>query len=364
MIDQLVHNAHHAFKKVPFLRAFDRWAVDFWFNSSFIRFIFEMNLLLRLTVLALRRRKRLIVLCRFGGIGDMICAIPAVREFIRTHKDDQVVYVTRLAYGDLISRANLGIPCVKSAMHVLPPPWATWVIKKCIYLSYVEEEVNLKHSPRGLIEEFGKGFGFDHLTEDPVLEVNKAETENIRQNYLRNGKQKIVLLHSGPTWNVREWPIESWTQLVAILKEDPSIEILQIVAARNATVLQATCPVIPGAIAIECADNMMRLIDIIAAADLLIGIDSGPIHIAGAVGTNCVAVFGPTDPALRLWKTGHAEGIFHEVPCSFCHHRRPRLHWQTGCPHDIICMRGIKVDQVLDKVAHFLPLQPLTPNGR
>ena len=88
-----------------------------------------------------------------------------------------------------------------------------------------------------------------------------------------------------------------------------------------------------------------------AAVDLLVGIDSGPIHVAGAVGTPCVALFGPTDPSLIFSNPELATGVFLRVECSFCHHRHPRMHWMSGCPNDIKCMKELTVEQVFDAVA-------------
>jgi hypothetical protein len=39
--------------------------------------------------------------------------------------------------------------------------------------------------------------------------------------------------------------------------------------------------------------------------------------------------------------------VVSDVECQGCHHRVPRLHWITGCPYDIKCMKAIRVDQVL-----------------
>jgi ADP-heptose:LPS heptosyltransferase len=153
---------------------------------------------------------------------------------------------------------------------------------------------------------------------------------------------------------VREWPLEHWAELVGKLKELPGVEVLQIVADRNVTVKDASSPIVTGARPVECADHVARLIETIAAADLLIAVESGPVHVAQAVGTNCVALFGPTDPALRVWREDAVAAVHHQIHCSFCHHRRPRLHWESGCPFGIACMQGIQVEQVFNAARSFL----------
>lgn len=354
MIDRIMRRTHHVIKNVPVLRRIDAWAVGLWFRLPIIRYASEIGLLLKLAKIALLKRKRLIVLCRFGGIGDIICTFPAVREFIRQNTDSQIVYVTRIPYRSLIKRSRLAIPCVTTAMNVMPPQWAAWFVKKSILLSYENEAAQTERPPVHLIEDFGRSLGLGHLLEEPVLEIDPVQVKKIRVRYLQGGKKNIILLHTGPTWKVKEWPLESWSRLVASLNENAGFQILQIVADRNVTVNDARCAEIPGAAPVKCADDVEKLIDTIRAADLLIGIDSGPIHIAGAVGTSCVALFGPTSPDFLVPKNSRIEVVFHKLECSFCHHRRPRLHWQTGCPMDIACMRGITVEQVLKKAVDLL----------
>jgi heptosyltransferase-1 len=148
--------------------------------------------------------------------------------------------------------------------------------------------------------------------------------------------------------------MDSWTQLVARLNEKLRYEILQISADRNASLSDASAVTIPGATPVACSDDIETLVHTVAAADLLIGIDSGPIHIAAAVNTPFVSLFGPVNPALRLSKGNLPEALVHQLDCSFCHHRRPRGHWRTGCPKDIACMVEISVGRVFEKSVELL----------
>jgi len=341
-------------KGVPVLRRIDAWAVDLWFRLPIIRYGSEIGLLLKLAKIALLKRKRVIVLCRFAGIGDIICTFPAVREFIRQNAGSQVVYVTRIPYRSLVERAGLPLSCVTTTMNTIPPKWATWIVQKCVLLSYENEAEQTERPPAHLIDEFGRSLGLSHVSEEPVLVIDPVQVKKIRAHHLQGEKKALILVHTGPTWLVKEWPMESWSRLVARLNENACVQVLQIVADRNVTVKNARCAEIPGVMPLKCADDVERLIDTIAAADLLIGIDSGPIHVASAVGTSCVALFGPTSPEFLKAKNSRTEAVFHKLDCSFCHHRRPRLHWQTGCPRDIACMRDLTVEQVLNKALALL----------
>ena len=89
--------------------------------------------------------------------------------------------------------------------------------------------------------------------------------------------------------------------------------------------------------------NLRQLAALYEKSDLVISTDTGPMHLAAAVGTPVAALFGPTAP----WRTGPF-GWGHEIVrtgirCSPCYKRR--------CSQgDGVCMSGIQVSDVLDAV--------------
>ena len=108
----------------------------------------------------------------------------------------------------------------------------------------------------------------------------------------------------------------------------------------------------PGGIAAEenTADpltertTLKELVGVIAEARALVTNDSGPMHVAAAVGTPVVAIFGPTNPR----RTG-PYGAGHRVlsgraPCSPCY-RRQCIH---GGGDAIACMTRISAEEVAD----------------
>jgi heptosyltransferase-1 len=339
--------------------------------------ICKLFLWLRLLGIAAVEQKKLVVVARYGAIGDIICTFPAVAELVRQNPGNPVVYVVRRSFKALVERGGLDVRVVAVRNHLELPSRPSRVFKQSTPLSYPGEDGADGHLPGRRTDDFARCLGFAGATSKPSLRVDRVKADALRAEYLgclgrterrasalpepanaapsRGAalRQPLVLLHGGPTWAVREWPVESWGRLVERLKSELGCAVMQLVAARNITVRNPVCRVIPGAEPVECVDDIDKLIHLVAAVDLLIGIDSGPMHVAGAVGTPCVALFGPTDPELVLFDPG-ITAVFHRVECSFCHHRHPRLHWQSGCPHDIQCMKGLTVEQVFDAVAAHL----------
>jgi heptosyltransferase-2 len=87
-----------------------------------------------------------------------------------------------------------------------------------------------------------------------------------------------------------------------------------------------------------------HLIALISRCRLFITNDSGPMHIAAALGVPIVAVFGPTNP-VATGPMGRAAIVRHEMECSGCLER--------SCPTDRRCMESITAGEVVN-AAHAI----------
>jgi heptosyltransferase-2 len=84
--------------------------------------------------------------------------------------------------------------------------------------------------------------------------------------------------------------------------------------------------------------GLLQLAALLERCHLLVTNDTGTMHVATAVGTPVVALFGSTDPTTTgPWGDGHVV-VRKEVPCSPC--------WKRICPTDHRCMELITVDEV------------------
>jgi heptosyltransferase-2 len=119
-------------------------------------------------------------------------------------------------------------------------------------------------------------------------------------------------------------------------------------------------PVIPGAKSLLDAFTVEECFAVIAQAKLFIGIDSGLLHIAACTRTPAVGLWGSTDPKNFYSAEFRKDFIVSHVECAGCYHRIPRLHWVTGCPYDIRCMKEMAMPLVLQASLAKLsgPAQP------
>ncbi len=136
------------------------------------------------------------------------------------------------------------------------------------------------------------------------------------------------------------------------LKERTGVRVLQIGASRHFREGERKDRGVRGTEDARDIYTLVETLQIISRSSLVIGIDSGMIHGAVAQDIPVIGIFGPTSSALRLPRRANAIGLSGDVPCLYCHHRHPRLHWQSGCPNDIQCMQKLAPEQVLaDAVA-------------
>jgi ADP-heptose:LPS heptosyltransferase len=99
------------------------------------------------------------------------------------------------------------------------------------------------------------------------------------------------------------------------------------------------------------ATDFAGLADVLANAACVVVGNTGPAHLAAAVGTPVVSLFAPTVPPVRWrpWRVAH-ELLFVDVPCAGCRARECPV---PGHP----CLGGVSVDEVVAAVARLSPLR-------
>jgi ADP-heptose:LPS heptosyltransferase len=100
-----------------------------------------------------------------------------------------------------------------------------------------------------------------------------------------------------------------------------------------------------GAAVVSPPSSIADLVALARGASLVVSGDTGPTHIAGAVGAPIVGLFGPTR-ASRNFPWPHEVVVSRSEACE-CHHLRQ-------CRRETMCLADIQVEEVLDAVARRL----------
>ena len=90
--------------------------------------------------------------------------------------------------------------------------------------------------------------------------------------------------------------------------------------------------------------DLMTLAAVLERLDVYVTGDTGPMHLAAAVATPVVAVFGPSDPIRYAPRDGRHRIVRVDLPCSPCN--RIRLPPARCVGHTPDCLEGIGVDMV------------------
>jgi lipopolysaccharide heptosyltransferase I len=150
---------------------------------------------------------------------------------------------------------------------------------------------------------------------------------------------KYVLLNPGAAWPNKRWPaarfgavaagIKQRTGLTSVVLWGPSEQLLagEVVAAAN------------GAAIASPRTSVADLVALARGASLMISGDTGPTHIASAVGTPIVGIYGPTRPSRNGPLAPGDVAVSRDAVCQ-CHHLR-------RCVRDRMCLLDIEVDEVL-----------------
>lgn len=122
-----------------------------------------------------------------------------------------------------------------------------------------------------------------------------SEAEQWADQVTHSRSSAFAIVNPGAGWGAKCWPAERYAGLVRTLGQH-GIEVLVNAGPGESSLAQ---DVLRGneesARMVEC--SLLQLIAISRRASLFVGGDTGPLHLANALGTPVVAIFGPTDPA-------------------------------------------------------------------
>ena len=171
-----------------------------------------------------------------------------------------------------------------------------------------------------------------------------------RTHNLRSG-QAVLALHPGSGSPSKCWPPERFARIADWAIESLSAAVLLIAGPADEEARRQTLSRMKGTPVLASDFSLPRLAALLERCTAFLGNDSGITHLAAAVGTPTVALFGPTDP--RIWgpRGGHVAILHHETPCSPCDDRHRRR-----CSHRI-CMERIAISETKEVLLFLMDTQ-------
>jgi ADP-heptose:LPS heptosyltransferase len=155
-----------------------------------------------------------------------------------------------------------------------------------------------------------------------------------------------VVVHPGASVPARAWSPQRNAELVEALA-DSGRRVLVTGAPSETSLTRAVAG--EAGVDVGGRTSLAELAELLASAECVVVGNTGPAHLAAAVGTPVVSLFAPTVPAARWrpWGVPH-ELLYVDVPCAGC---RARACPVPGHP----CLEGVGVDDVLAAVRRLAP---------
>ncbi len=149
-------------------------------------------------------------------------------------------------------------------------------------------------------------------------------------------RRPLVGVHPGGKWSVKRWPTEKFVELIDLLHRENDVVVFTGPGERDAS----------ERVRERVADRKTVFLDVlpiralaavVSRLDAMVACDGGVMHVAAAVGTPTVGIFGSSEPA--VWFPYHDFGPFRaayiDVECRPCHrHECPLGH--TRCLNDLL----------------------------
>lgn len=151
--------------------------------------------------------------------------------------------------------------------------------------------------------------------------------------------ENTVVFHPAARGETKRWPAERFAQVADQLASSMGARIVLVAAREQIAHVDEVARHLRGrAINLAGASSLLELAALLKKASLMISNDSGPMHLAAALGTPVIGLFGPTDPRrVGPYGDGHV-ALRKDVDCSRCSRR--------ACVRDAACVRAIGVDEV------------------
>lgn len=163
---------------------------------------------------------------------------------------------------------------------------------------------------------------------------------------------RFAIINPGAAWPNKRWPPDRFGALAAEIRRRADLPSLVIWGPNEADAAERVVAASCGAAALAPATSVADLFALGRAAALMVSGDTGPLHIAAAVGTPIVGIYGPTDPARNGPWAAEDECVSRFVECG-CHHKRT-------CEGARWCLEDVQVGHVIAAVERRLAAARVT----
>lgn len=336
-----------------------------------------------------------ILLIQLGDIGDVVLTTPTIKTLKENHPSGEIFVLLRSHARQLLE----GYPLVDGLFSINKEKrsFAGKITYQKDFLSGLrrkgfELSIDLRAGTRGAFVSFLSGAGvrigryrgdgrlwrnrlFTHLVR-PENELNQYaamhslnmlapfdlkiedthpelittyEQERRAESILMEEKlppdRPMLALHPFSRWGYKEWPIKNYAKLINHVCSRYKVSVLVTGSIDEKDRVSEIAGMSRSDVYnLAGKTSLGELAAILKKCSLLIGIDSAPMHIAAAVGTPTVIIFGPSSPVNWAPQGKHHSVISKDLPCVPCR--------QKGCNNSEVsrCLDELSAEEVIPAV--------------
>jgi heptosyltransferase-2 len=337
-----------------------------------------------------------ILIIRLSSLGDIVLTTPVIKSLKRKFPDSDIFFLTKNEYHDLLKND----PHIFSLIEFDPFEKHKGVsgffrlvrelkgynfdlmidlhanLRSFLIRHLLKANIKIKYNKRWLARlllvhlkfikvkpiytidsylEALKKIDVNSSDKNPIIYLDQ-EGENFMKDFLMEKKIEkddiVVGIHPGAKWKTKRWTEEKFARVCQILNKKSQIKIILFGDRKDQDVIERINSLSENQRVFKAVNlPLNKFISLIKRCDCFVTNDSGPMHIASALGVPVVAIFGPTHPKLGFAPIGSENIILTaDVKCSPCSlHGGKRCHKKSR-----FCMDLIEPEMVADAVERLL----------
>ena len=272
---------------------------------------------------------------RLGSLGDIVHAFPAVAALRETFPDGKLVWLTHPRWSELAAAAGiasevwevetrsfLSVRVIRKRIReegfaAAIDYQGLWKSAALPFLAGVPRRIGFSSSS---VREFGVPLLYTERVESRAahvadmngdlslqagagkptgnfsLNVKTEAKEAVRDMLRASGIEEYVVLSPGGGWLSKCWPAERYGELARRLYAEHRMRAVVNFGPGESQLVERLRATAAGTSPVPCSGSFGELMALLQNARCVIAGDTGPMHLADALGTRVVAIFGPTDP--------------------------------------------------------------------
>ena len=164
--------------------------------------------------------------------------------------------------------------------------------------------------------------------------------------------QRFALINPGAAWPNKRWPAVRFGEIAAYLREVRRLPSIVLWGPGEQALAAAVVAASSGAARVAPPTEIADLVELSRRAAVIVSGDTGPLHIAAAVGTPAVAIYGPTNP--------HRNGPWSAADVCVSRFESCGCHYERKCHEPAWCLDGVSVAEVTAAVQQRLSVDAVS----